>query len=367
MASLDFEKEAQLFREFYGDSIRLLTSAEEAFRTLVVSLLRSAKVEETTVLSRVKDREESIRKFQLKYQAQLERTKEPYEIRQYITDLIGLRVICLYEPDVRTVETLIRDNFMVVSVTDKIATVESSEDSFGYKGLHLDLRLHPRRADLPEFALYRELQFELQVRTIIQDAWSVLDHKIKYKRSIPAAIKRRINTLAALFELADHEFLAIRDLSEAEQSSRTTHKEASASSAVSIVIDVFDFMSLALIHFRGYRFQEHRADEFVQEVLRYYPDFTTEQLRAVFRNELRIATEYANWQMKYYYIKMNPFTQLRHAFYLHEKKYFYLMLYDYQRTYFENWLKDKSRGKTVKRYARGEDEGAPNPEAAPEG
>jgi|SRR4028118_1022943 Uncharacterized protein conserved in bacteria len=264
MASLDFEKEAQLFREFYADNIRLLTAAEEAFRTLVVSLLRSASVEEPTVLSRIKDREEAIRKFQRKYQAKLEKNKETYEIREYITDLIGLRVICLYEPDVRSIETLIGDNFMVVNTTDKIAAIESSEDSFGYKGLHLDLRLHPRRADLPEFSLFRELQFELQIRTIIQDAWSVLDHKIKYKKSIPAAIKRRVNTLAALFELADHEFLAIRDLSEAEQSSRVTEKGKAVSSALSRVIDVFDFMSLALVSFRNYGFQEHRADEFVR-------------------------------------------------------------------------------------------------------
>ena len=50
------------------------------------------------------------------------------------------------------------------------------------------------------------MAFELQIRTIIQDSWSVLDHKIKYKKSIPGQLKRRINVLSALFELADREF-----------------------------------------------------------------------------------------------------------------------------------------------------------------
>ena len=46
---------------------------------------------------------------------------------------------------------------------------------------------------------YQYFNFEIQIRTITQDSWSVLDHKIKYKKSIPSSLKRRINTLAALF------------------------------------------------------------------------------------------------------------------------------------------------------------------------
>jgi putative GTP pyrophosphokinase len=37
-----------------------------------------------------------------------------------------------------------------------------------------------------------------------------LDHKIKYKKSIPHKLKRRINRLSALFEIADDEFLRIK-------------------------------------------------------------------------------------------------------------------------------------------------------------
>jgi hypothetical protein len=51
---------------------------------------------------------------------------------------------------------------------------------------------------------------------------------------------------------------------------------------------------------------------------------------------------------------------------LYDKEYFYLMLYDYQRAYFESWLKDKSKGKTVKKYARGEGEVTSNSGTAPD-
>ena len=76
---------------------------------------------------------------------------------------------------------------------------------FGYKGHHLDLCINDQRATLPEYDQYRDLRFEVQVRSTIQDAWSVLDHKIKYKKSIPHSLRRQINALAALFEIADRE------------------------------------------------------------------------------------------------------------------------------------------------------------------
>jgi ppGpp synthetase/RelA/SpoT-type nucleotidyltranferase len=57
---------------------------------------------------------------------------------------------------------------------------------------------------------FKNIRIELQIRTVIQDAWSILDHKIKYKNSIPQNLKRRINRLSALFEIADEEFLNIQ-------------------------------------------------------------------------------------------------------------------------------------------------------------
>ena len=47
---------------------------------------------------------------------------------------------------------------------------------------------------------FKNIRIELQIRTVIQDAWSILDHKIKYKNSIPQNLKRRINRLSAKFE-----------------------------------------------------------------------------------------------------------------------------------------------------------------------
>ena len=101
----------------------------------------------------------------------------------------------------------------MIEKTDKTREIEETESEFGYKGLHLDLKLDDERKILPEYVGFGDQQFEVQIRTIVQDAWSEVDHKLKYKKEIPSDIKRRIYRLAALFELADQEFESIKDVS----------------------------------------------------------------------------------------------------------------------------------------------------------
>src|SRR6266446_3741631 len=211
MASLDFEKEKASFKEFYRLNHDVFIRAETVFRVLVRSLLSAGHhFEKAQVTSRLKDCEECITKFYRRYQGELEENKSEYEIKDYITDLIGVRITCFYESDVDVIVKHLHDNFKVAGVTDKRAAMEAERDTFGYKGVHLDLSLNEKRRSLPEYHGIATFRFEVQVRTIIQHAWSEIDHAISYKRSIPTELDRRIRTLAALFELADKEFLAIR-------------------------------------------------------------------------------------------------------------------------------------------------------------
>ncbi|WP_405045019.1 GTP pyrophosphokinase family protein, partial [Paraburkholderia sp.] len=216
MASLDFDGEKAAFRDFYDTERPLLEGAIESFLTLVRSLLASADLTVSKIEGRLKNREECIKKFTRKYRGDLEVSEKPYEIKNHITDLVGLRIVCLYEDEIDAIKNLIDDHFRVLSKTDKIAEIEGTENSFGYKGLHLDLMLNDDRLNFPEYKVYGKIPFELQIRTVVQDSWSILDHKIKYKKSIPSRLKRRINTLAALFELADREFREVRDATLAE-------------------------------------------------------------------------------------------------------------------------------------------------------
>lgn len=72
----------------------LLEEAKEAFMALIRSLLLDAgTVEISKIEGRVKDREECIQKFSRKYRPALEASGTSYEIREHISDLIGLRVV----------------------------------------------------------------------------------------------------------------------------------------------------------------------------------------------------------------------------------------------------------------------------------
>lgn len=340
MASLDFEKEKASFREWYDAKQASLIRGARQLENLVASLTsRSAEVEEPSVSHRLKDREECIRKFALKYQTNLESSGTDYEVKDHISDLIGLRVVCYYETDIGKVVELLRQNFEVLGETNKSAELEAQENVFGYKGHHLDLRVNGDRAKLPEWKEYLDLRFEVQVRSTIQDAWSVLDHKIKYKKSIPHELKRQINGLAALFEVADREFTNIRELTDRYKKG-VSERISSAGGSESKPIDVFEFLAVAQPHFPDYQFQGFKADGFVQEINRWSPTMDANVFQQALNDQLSTVERYAAFQKTENGNELNPFTRLRHALYLHDKNAFKLVLYDIQRSNFEKWIAD---------------------------
>ncbi|TAU45317.1 (p)ppGpp synthetase (plasmid) [Rhizobium leguminosarum] len=357
MASQDYEIEKVVFRDFYDASWDTMEAARNAFLTLIRSLLATdAAIAGAKVEGRIKEREECLSKFRLKYQTGLESTKTPYAIRDHISDLVGLRIVCFYEDDVERVKALISEEFDVLGVTDKTAQMEETADSFGYKGLHLDLRLSDGRRTLKEYAAYADYPFELQIRTVVQDSWSILDHKIKYKKSIPNGLKRRINTLAALFELADREFRAIRD-GTAEEIERTdAYAEIEEESAVvpaepeAVVVDAprkytplnaFSLLRIAKHFFPWQDFEPRKIDGFTQQVIDLKPDITQGKFNFYLRETISEVRRYkAEFEARLDGTPLNPFTVMRHCLYAGDSALFASLLTDRARDSFNAWRAD---------------------------
>ncbi|MGD1927876.1 MAG: GTP pyrophosphokinase family protein [Leptolyngbyaceae cyanobacterium] len=352
MPSLDFETERQEFREYYNENLSLLEGAKNSFITLVGSLIRSSsEVALSKIEGRVKDRDECVKKFSRKYRTTLETERKEYQIIDHITDLIGLRVVCLYEDDIEKIKELLCEHFEVIDITDKIALIENTENSFGYKGLHLDLKLNEQRRSLPEYSQFVDLGCEVQIRTIIQDSWSVLDHKIKYKKSIPNNLKRRINSLAALFEVADREFREIRiateesikaeDITQEQISQESDQGEAEGDVPKFTVspLNAFSFLKIANHFFNDFEFEPRKVDGFTEEIVSLKPDITRGKFNFYMRENISKVKRYKDYFEKEFPGNvLNPYTVIRHCLYLGEKDIFSTMLTNQATETFEAWL-----------------------------
>lgn len=361
MPSLDFDREKSRFRDFYAQQAAALDAACAALTRRVAAVVeRAGGVDLAKVEGRVKDADECIRKFTRKYRPALEESGQPYEIHSAITDLIGVRVVCLYEDELEKIAQIVRAHFTVIDITDKVAAVEGTEASFGYKGLHLDLKLSAAERALPEHAAYANWPFELQMRTIIQNSWSVLDHKIKYKKSIPAQLKRRINVLSALFELADREFRQIRDATAAEllQAPDET-AEAAADSAIgaqspsqaaggSSELNAFTFLKIATHFFKDFEFDPAKVDGFVGDMQQWSPGMTRSGFNALMRETLGQVKRYKqHFDEHNPQASFNPYTVIRHCLYLSDKTAFRAALRNSARESFEAWLQENAGEQTA--------------------
>jgi ppGpp synthetase/RelA/SpoT-type nucleotidyltranferase len=357
LASLDFEKEKQAFRTFYDNNSLLFQQAMNKYIQTITSLLEEADVGEVTKIEgRIKEKEECIKKFHRKYQNRLESNEQPYQIEDHLSDLIGIRIICLYEDQIAAVSNILKNHFKIIDVTDKISAVENTESSFGYKGLHMDLCLRSQKDTQTKQANY---PFEVQIRSLIQDAWSVLDHKIKYKKSIPNDLKRRINLLSALFELADREFKEIRNATmELIQQATVApigdsldEQDESLDQIPTVstekTVNAFNFLRVASHFFRDFEFEDYKVDDFVQNILKMDNSFQKSDLHKSLIENLKIVKDYRdNFIAENPENTFSPYTSIRHCLYLYNQEIFSRILAKGPKERFINWLNEDRRSHT---------------------
>lgn len=115
-----------------------------------------------------------------------------------IKDFVGLRVVCLFLSDLDRVEKVINETFEVIDREDK--TNDSGKNVFGYMGTHFVVKLNANKKTNP-------MPFEIQIRTIAQDAWASVSHHLDYKtNSIPEELEKDFHALSGLFYVADTHF-----------------------------------------------------------------------------------------------------------------------------------------------------------------
>jgi putative GTP pyrophosphokinase len=186
-------------------------SRAERFNTVLIELERMVQTVlyrlpiHATVKGRVKTFESYFRKILKKLREKTFKGRLPS-----VSDIIGIRVICPFLEDLNSAEQVLRDAFEVVRVERK--GVERSVREFGYESTHLLVRVPA--AVLAPAGLDERLLCEIQLQTILQEAWSEVEHELVYKADISPydeTVKRKLAALNAMLALSDIIFQEIRD------------------------------------------------------------------------------------------------------------------------------------------------------------
>lgn len=190
--------------EEFDDNIDLYKSLSMSVESLISILIDSEYVIPHSINCRVKDRNSLSRKIE---------KKEKYSSLQQIMDIVGLRIITNYSDEVDKIAEIIEKEFLIDAENsiDKRSSLDS--DRFGYLSLHYIVSLSPERCKLVEYKRFSGLKFEIQIRSILQHTWAEIEHDIGYKAKfeVPKPIRRKFSMLAGLLELADEQFVQIRD------------------------------------------------------------------------------------------------------------------------------------------------------------
>lgn len=171
-------------KKLYDDYFVFRDSLESSATYIFSSLMKARKVH--SVRYRIKDPEHVIEKI---IRRKIEDKKSNFTIENYkeeMTDLIGIRALHLFKEDWSSIDDFIKQtwnlkqppvaNFRKGDAEQLINIYkekgcEPKEHKFGYRSVHYIIETQPAK---------QKHVVEIQVRTIFEEAWSEIDHTVRY-------------------------------------------------------------------------------------------------------------------------------------------------------------------------------------------
>ncbi|MBO4679675.1 MAG: GTP pyrophosphokinase family protein [Lachnospiraceae bacterium] len=124
----------------------------------------------------------------------------------YVNDIAGIRVICSFTNDIYRIADMIsnQSDIRVIEVRDYIKNPKPS----GYMSYHM-------LVTVPVYLSDRivDTKVEIQIRTVAQDFWASLEHKINYKfeGDVPDKIKEELEECAYVVSKLDDHMLLLNE------------------------------------------------------------------------------------------------------------------------------------------------------------
>jgi len=152
-----------------------------------------------------------VKSFKSYYRKKLAKTKDARfpESGCAIPDLLGIRIVCPFLEDIKEIEMTLGREFQILDYEQKSS---SSFREFGYESTHLLIKA-PSKI-IKNHNLEENLVCEVQIRTILQDAWAEVEHELVYKAEFSPfdePLKRKLAALNANLTLSDIIFQEIRN------------------------------------------------------------------------------------------------------------------------------------------------------------
>ena len=169
----------------------------------VESIIKSQSINVHEIIGRVK----TVESLQGKVK------RKNYSNLAEITDLCGIRIITYFSDDVDKIAELISQEFEV-DVENTIDKRKSEDPTkFGYVSLHYVVGLKEENTSPTLYGKFKNIKLEIQIRTVMQHAWAEIEHDLGYKskEDIPDQYRRQFSRLAGLIELADENFLQLKN------------------------------------------------------------------------------------------------------------------------------------------------------------
>lgn len=125
---------------------------------------------------------------------------------EYINDIAGIRVICSFSSDIYRIAEMIKGqkDIKVLTTKDYITYPKVS----GYRSYHMIVTVPVYLSDR-----IVDTKVEIQIRTVAQDFWASLEHKIHYKfeGEAPERIRTQLVDCAKLVSDLDERMLALNE------------------------------------------------------------------------------------------------------------------------------------------------------------
>ena len=204
----DIDARSRRVRTWYDGHVFKCQLFQPRIQSHLVKSITKAGLEDARVESRTKGVDSLVEKAVKLAPSGDFKYAEP---EREITDTVGVRITVPLSTDLVPVAQLVRDTYDVEEELER-GDEESHLDVPGYRSLHFLVRLRDEEADDPDLAPFADMVIEIQVRTTLQHAWATLQHDVMYKAERPPTpmVKRRLVALAGLLELADREFVQVR-------------------------------------------------------------------------------------------------------------------------------------------------------------